>query len=710
MRKLLFILSLILFTGFVAAQSKIIPLNHKPAMTSGSDDPIILRFKVSSKEQIDNDLTYLLSIDNVSALAGGKGYQVTAYATSQQFQQFLSRNIPYELVKVVQPKAITMANTVAQMVNWDRYPTYSVYEQMMANFAATYPNLCDIDTILSQTPSGYYRILVAKISDNVHSSENEPQFLYTSSIHGDETTGYILMLRMIDYLLTNYGSNSKVTNLVNNVEIWINPLANPDGTYYNSTPVGSSITNARRGNLANVDLNRNYPDPRAGQHPDGKAWQAETQAFMNFANAHHFNMSCNFHGGAEVFNYPWDTWVTSGNPNADAAWWIRVGRCYVDTAQLVTPTYLKPGSSIPSANNGVTEGGDWYVITGGRQDYMNYFKQCREVTIELDNTKKTPSENLNLKWNQNFHSILNCIQESTYGLQGVITNSCTGQPIRAKVWVNGYDQVNDSSQVYSSLPVGNYYKYMIAGVYNITYSAPGFISKTITGVVVNNGASTVQDIQLDPVVTLANKTLKVKVFLEGLYLGGGLMNESHNFDSIAEIFFPEWGTGIADTVTVELYDNTYENMVARFPGAFLHTDGKLAIQNISECLNSSYYITIYQRNSVPVTSATPQPFSGDTIIYDFTYPADKAYGIGLDPQKDLGDGYYGMYSGELNQDEYFPINGYDLSIMETDIVTAPFGYLKTDLNGDGVINAYDLILEENNIVKAPLFWNPSIAK
>ncbi|MCK9613066.1 MAG: PKD domain-containing protein [Bacteroidales bacterium] len=457
---------------------------------------IVIKFNVATKAEINNDLTQIMSIDYVKELSDGQGYEVRAYANMNEFQQFLTRNLPYEIVNKSSAKAVTMATTIAEMLNWDRYPTYSVYEQMLANFASTYPTLCDIDTILSPTPSGNYKILIAKISDNVNTAENEPQFLYSSSMHGDETTGYYLMLRLINYLLTNYGSITQVTNLVNGAEIWICPLANPDGTYYGSNPPGSEIVTSfggtRRGNQANVDLNRNYPDPSAGQHPDNNSWQPETIAFMAFANEHHFNMGANFHGGAEVMNYPWDTWETSDNPNADAAWWERVCTNYVTTARTVNSSYM---SSYP---DGVTEGGDWYEITGGRQDYMNYFKQCREVTIELDFEKTTPTENVNNMWNLNYQSLLDYIQESLYGVRGIITDSCSGQPILAKVWVNGYDQANDSSQVYSALPVGNYHKYMIAGTYSITYSAPGYTSKTINNVVLANGQATYENVYLAP--------------------------------------------------------------------------------------------------------------------------------------------------------------------------------------------------------------------
>ncbi len=493
MRKIIFLLSALLITISISAQN----LTNQQLLLSGHsfDDynSIAFTFTVSSKAQINEDLTYIINIDNVKALSDGTGFQVTAYANQHQFEEFLSRNIPYTIVHKNVPKAMTMATTVAAMANWDAYPTYSVYLQMLSNFATTYPTLCAIDTVMASTPSGNYKILAAKISKNVNTAENEPQFLYTSSIHGDETTGLILLLRLANYLLTNYGTISQVTTLVDGAEIYLCPMANPEGTYYQSNPVGSTVVNSRRENLNAVDLNRNYPDPRAGQNPDGNATQPETQAFINFATTHHFNMSANFHGGAELTNFPWDTWVTTGNPNADDAWWRRVCTNYVTSARLVTPTYMS--STIPS---GVTEGGDWYVITGGRQDYMNFFKQCREQTIELDNTKTTQTQNLNQKWNENYVSLLNYMQECLYGIRGVITDSCSGLPIRAKVFANGYDQANDSSHVYSALPVGNYHKYVNTGTYSLTYSAPGYTSKTITGIAVTNGTASVRNIQLAP--------------------------------------------------------------------------------------------------------------------------------------------------------------------------------------------------------------------
>ena len=67
---------------------------------------------------------------------------------------------------------------------------------------------------------------------------------------------------------------------------------------------------------------------------------------------------------------------------ADDSWWQELGAMYADTVhQYSNANYFN------YLNNGVTNGWDWYEVDGGRQDFMNYFKFCRESTIELSNTK-----------------------------------------------------------------------------------------------------------------------------------------------------------------------------------------------------------------------------------------------------------------------------------------------------------------------------------
>jgi PKD repeat protein len=453
-----------------------------------------IKFQVDSKQRV-NYFSRMISVDKVKMISSNQ-FDVYAYVNNRALQRMVQEGISFQ-IKDPAPatRAYTMATTVAQMATWDKYPTYSVYMQMMAQFQANYPSLCRIDTVLANTLGGH-KIIVAKISKNVNVNEDEPEFLYTSTMHGDETTGFYFMLRLIDYLLTNYPSNARVANLLNNMEIYICPAANPDGTYKTSNnTIGSSPTSTRS-NYNNVDLNRNYPDPWTGTNPDGNSTQPETQAFMTFAAAHSFVMSANFHGGAELTNYPWDYYTTSERAQPDANWWINICKEYVDTCKSAASNngYMTE-QAYSGAYPGVTEGADWYSVTGGRQDYMGYFHHCRETTIEVSTDKTLGTENLTTYWGYTYKSLLQYMEQCLYGIRGVVTDAQTGLPIKANVFVNNHDA--DSTNVYTSMPVGNYHRPIKGGTYSVTYSAPCYISKTYT-LTVADKQTIRKDVQLEP--------------------------------------------------------------------------------------------------------------------------------------------------------------------------------------------------------------------
>ncbi len=434
---------------------------------------IFFSFEYRNKVELNN-ISKIVSIDH--KITPELAY---AYANKKEFLKFLDLNKEYNIIEL-KPKKFDNLNKN----NWNYYPTYEEYVDMMMEFENLFPNLCKIHSL--GTLNSGREILIAQISDNVGQKENEPSFLYTSSMHGDELAGYVLSLRLIDFLLNNYTDNPKVNNLVNEIDIWINPLANPDGAYAGGN---QDVWNATRYNANWVDLNRNYPDPEDGPHPDGNAYQPETIMFLGLADTVNFTMSANMHGGVEVCNYPWDTW---SNLTADDSWWIYVCRQYADSCQ-----FYGPNNYFDYLYNGITNGNDWYEVNGGRQDYMNYFRYCREFTLELSNDKTPNPNQLPQLWDANYPSLLNYLEQSLFGVRGIVTDSITGLPLKAKVEINNHD--TDSSHVYSNLPIGNYHRYLIQGNYNITFSKNGYYPKTINQTVLNNNTSIV-NIQLSPII------------------------------------------------------------------------------------------------------------------------------------------------------------------------------------------------------------------
>ncbi|KAA3630692.1 MAG: hypothetical protein DWP97_14680, partial [Calditrichaeota bacterium] len=438
------------------------------------------KFKISEKKELDA-VTKLISIDNVI------DNTVYAYANDKELDRFISYG--YELEFLPKPSELfeaPMAKSVAGLADWDTYPTYQQYDSMMNQFAADYPLLCQL-VVIGTTPDGH-ELLAVKISDNVTMEEDEPEVFLTSSIHGDETTGFVLMLRLIDHLLSNYATDHSVRDLVDEVELWINPAANPDGTYAGGD---NTVNGATRGNANFIDMNRNFPDPQDGPHPDGNAYQQEVLDMMDFADLHSFNLAMNIHGGAEVFNYPWDTW---SRLCADNSWWVSIGRDFADTVH----TYA-PSSYLDGFNNGITNGYDWYEVAGGRQDYMNYYKKCREVTYEISNTKLLPGSQLPAHWDYNKKSFIMYIENSLEGIRGIVTDSTTGLPVFAMIEVVGYDIDIDSSQVVTDPDVGDYHRMILPGTYTIEVTAPGYVTKTVSGISVSTGPATVVDVELAPV-------------------------------------------------------------------------------------------------------------------------------------------------------------------------------------------------------------------
>ena len=334
--------------------------------------------------------------------------------------------------ETIDSKAILMATTVEEMANWDRYPTYETYLAMMQGWVEEFPTLCHIDTIGTSVQGRL--ILSMYIELQTDDDLYRPEFFYSSTMHGDEVTGFVMMLRLIDTLLNGFGSNPQYTELINRTRISINPLSNPDGTYRGGN---NTVRYAQRYNANWVDLNRNYPDPFGTSPLDTQ--QVENIAMIDYVSNHNFRVSANLHGGSEVMNYPWDSFTSYENPHPDRDWWIAVCQRFIDTSRTYSTSHFRDVNS-----QGYIEGGDWYVISNGRQDYINYYHDCRELTMEISSAKMISSDQLPEYWRFLQHSLVNYIGE-VHNLNNVGINDLSqpGQglqfypnPTGGKVFVN----------------------------------------------------------------------------------------------------------------------------------------------------------------------------------------------------------------------------------------------------------------------------------
>jgi len=63
----------------------------------------------------------------------------------------------------------------------------------------------------------------------------KPDVFFNSYIHAREPIGYEITFDLARTLCNGYGIDPRITNIVNNRQVWIEPVVNPDGVEYNHT-------------------------------------------------------------------------------------------------------------------------------------------------------------------------------------------------------------------------------------------------------------------------------------------------------------------------------------------------------------------------------------------------------------------------------------------------------------------------------------------
>ncbi len=392
-------------------------------------------------------------------------------------EEFIASGRSYKPVIPDPGKGFYTASSVTEAMTWQSYPTWKHYDTIMHKIAEHWPEVCRLDTIGFSVQGR--AVLAIRISDNPAADEQKPAVMLSSSIHGDEPAGFVLLMRLAEYLASQSAADGLARDLVSGLDIWINPLANPDGMYRSN----DTMINPVRANSNGYDLNRNFPDPEVTSPPP---LQKETLDMISFMEEKRFALSVNLHSGAEVVNYPWDKWTRL---HADDEWFNGISRRYADTVHL----YADPGY-MTFLDNGVTKGWVWYVVRGGRQDFITWGLGGREVTVELDDTKMTPGPGLEALWNWNHRSLLRYMAEALNGVRGTVTDAATGEPLSAAIRISGHDA--DSSHVFSDTLTGQYYRFLAPGTYNMTFSHRGYIPYSFEATLNGWNSVDTKDVQL----------------------------------------------------------------------------------------------------------------------------------------------------------------------------------------------------------------------
>jgi carboxypeptidase T len=199
------------------------------------------------------------------------------------------------------------------------YPDPADQNAHLTTVSTNYPNLTRVydvgDSWRKARNRGGHDIRVICISNiasgdcQLSQTSNKPRFFMIAQLHARELVTGEVAYRMIDHLTQNYGSDPEVTSILNNTEVWIIPVLNPDGVdivKQGASPYlqRKNANDTRRTGCANpptasshfgVDLNRNSSFGYGGvgsttsycaqtYRGTGAASENETQALQGLAN------------------------------------------------------------------------------------------------------------------------------------------------------------------------------------------------------------------------------------------------------------------------------------------------------------------------------------------------------------------------------------------------------------------------------------------
>jgi len=535
---------------------------------SSTEEVIVSQIRFSSSEELSSLVEMGLDIDAVH-----KGY-LTAYLSPQEFDLVKSKG--FEIVRIPD-YAKLMADSLWEATKDSKNPmdAYHTYEELTAeldSIATNHPDICHLESIGLSVQGR--QLWFMKISDNVNQEEDEPEFKYISTMHGDEPVGTELLMNLINYLVDNYGTDSLATHLVDNTEIWIMPLMNPDGNALH-----------QRYNANGVDLNRNFPDPitDSTNTPDGR--EPETQAVMNFCFGKSFVSSANFHTGALVVNYPWDC-QHALTPDNDL--FIEISKVY---SRRNPPMY-----NSSQFDSGITNGAQWYIIHGGMQDWNYNWMACNEVTIELYDIKWPDPSVLPDLWDDNREAMLAYMDQCHRGIRGLVTDATTGQPLPATVSV-----VEIGKDVYTDPDVGDYHRMLLPGTYTVQFSAEGYLPQTFYNVQVVADSATRLDVQLhQPLVGNISGTVTDSVSGHPLYASVEVLGSGVD---------PVYTDSLTGYYSINVYQGTY---TMRVSSNGYRTDTRDSVV-VTESITEDFQLVPLPVHYYTQSDSLPIPDNGDPV-------------------------------------------------------------------------------------------------
>lgn len=359
------------------------------------------------------------------------------------------------------------------------YHNYEAMTKFLRATTASYPSLTALYSIGKSVQGRDLWVMVVSASPYDHMI-GKPDVKYVANMHGNEAVSRELMLHLIYHLVTSYTTDPYIRWLLDNTRIHIMPSMNPDG--FEVSKEGMCEGSQGRYNALGFDLNRNFPDYFK---QNNKRTQPETEAVKEWISKIQFVLSGNIHGGALVASYPFDNTPNSLFQSYSAPSLTPDDDVFKHLALTYSTNHAKMSRGIGCQSSkkpfrrGITNGAEWYPLTGGMQDYNYVWYGCMEVTLEISCCKYPPAHELQKYWEDNRVALIKYLAEAHRGVQGFVMDE-NGNPVeKASLKIKTRDVG------FQTTKYGEFWRILLPGYYKLEVYADGFVPREIEFMVVD---------------------------------------------------------------------------------------------------------------------------------------------------------------------------------------------------------------------------------
>ncbi|GAA3829597.1 M14 family metallopeptidase [Streptomyces coacervatus] len=306
-----------------------------------------------------------------------------------------------------------------------KYHNYAEMNAEIDQRLAAYPNIMS-KRVIGKSYQGR-DIVAIKVSDNVATDENEPEVLLTFHQHAREHLTVEMALYLLRELGAGYGSDSRITNMVNNREIWIVPDLNPDGGEYDiATGSYRSWRKNRQPNSGSsyvgTDLNRNWNYKWGCCGGSSGSTSSETYRGASAESAPEVKVVADFVRSRVVGGKQQITAGIDFHTYSELVLWP-FGYTYSDTATGMTAddaAAFKAVGQKMAASNGYTaeQSSDLYITDGSIDDYLWGTQKIFDYTFEMYPTSSSgggfypPDEVIERETSRNRDAVLQLLENA----------------------------------------------------------------------------------------------------------------------------------------------------------------------------------------------------------------------------------------------------------------------------------------------------------